>query len=85
MLSHLFGQMLQLKSDCKKEIEEVIAQIHQKYESKRQAFQAQFLTKTKELEMNQKRVHMNKLLAEAFRSKCMDGRMYSAPRVRQGA
>ncbi|XP_058001369.1 helicase protein MOM1 isoform X3 [Hevea brasiliensis] len=65
---------LRLKSDCEKEIEEVIAQIHRKYEIKLQEIESEFFLKKKELDTIHNKVLMNKILAEAFRSKCMDNR-----------
>jgi hypothetical protein len=62
---------LQLKSDCEKEIEEVVAQIRRKYETKIQEMEAEFDIKKKELDVNHTKVLMNKILADAFRSKCM--------------
>ncbi|KAL5831110.1 hypothetical protein ACOSQ4_016464 [Xanthoceras sorbifolium] len=63
---------LRLKSDCDREIEEVVTQIRRKYEIKLQETEAVFLTKKRELEVNQSKVLMNKILADAFRSKCTD-------------
>ncbi|KAF2285839.1 hypothetical protein GH714_008341 [Hevea brasiliensis] len=65
---------LRLKSDCEKEIEEVIAQIHRKYEIKLQEIESEFFLKKKELDTIHNKVLMNKILAEAFRSKCMDNK-----------
>ncbi|XP_059430737.1 helicase protein MOM1 isoform X2 [Corylus avellana] len=62
---------LQVKSDCEKEIEEVVAQIRRKYETKIQEMEAEFDIKKKELDVNHTKVLMNKILADAFRSKCM--------------
>ncbi|KAM3739979.1 hypothetical protein ACB098_08G064300 [Castanea mollissima] len=66
---------LQLKSDCEKEIEELAAQIRRKYDMKIQEMESEFLLKKKELDANRNKVLMNKILAEAFRSKCMDLRV----------
>ncbi|KAK7831082.1 helicase protein mom1 [Quercus suber] len=66
---------LQLKSDCEKEIEELSAQIRLKYDMKIQEVESEFLLKKKELDANRNKVLMNKILAEAFRSKCMDLRV----------
>ncbi|XP_015079085.1 uncharacterized protein LOC107023051 isoform X2 [Solanum pennellii] len=63
---------LRLRSDCEKEIEEMIAQIRKKYDHKLQEAEAAFLRKKKELDVNQNKVLMNKLLADAFRCKCMN-------------
>ncbi|KAK7850706.1 helicase protein mom1, partial [Quercus suber] len=69
-------QKLQLKSDCEKEIEELSAQIRLKYDMKIQEVESEFLLKKKELDANRNKVLMNKILAEAFRSKCMDLRLF---------
>ncbi|KAG2670470.1 hypothetical protein I3760_14G087000 [Carya illinoinensis] len=66
---------LQLKSDCEKEIEEVVAQIHRKYETKIRDMEAEFLVKKKEMDANHTGVQNSKFLAEAFRFKCMDLRV----------
>ncbi|KAK8641483.1 hypothetical protein V6N13_010886 [Hibiscus sabdariffa] len=65
---------LQLKLDCDKEIEEAVAQIRRKYEVKLKEKEAEFLIQTKELDVTYNKVLLNKILAEAFRSKCMDHR-----------
>ena len=64
-------QKLRLKSDCNKEIEEVIAEIRMKYEVKCQETEAAFLLKKTELDTYHSKVLMNKILAEAFHSKCL--------------
>ncbi|GAB2285063.1 hypothetical protein Dimus_019519 [Dionaea muscipula] len=69
--------MLRMVSDCDKEIEEVVAQIRRKYDTMRQEAELSFLLKKKEFDMNQNKVLMNKSLAEAFRSKCLDCRVSS--------
>ncbi|KAK4356365.1 hypothetical protein RND71_025336 [Anisodus tanguticus] len=58
---------LHLRSECKKEIEEVIAPIRKKYELKLQEAEAAYLLKKKELDMNQNKILMNKALADSFR------------------
>ncbi|GFZ17881.1 hypothetical protein Acr_26g0011500 [Actinidia rufa] len=63
---------LRLKSDWEKEIEEIIAEICQKYEAKFKDAESEFLLKKKELDTTHNKVLMNKILAEAFRSKCLD-------------
>ncbi|KAJ6937652.1 hypothetical protein NC652_012073 [Populus alba x Populus x berolinensis] len=68
---------LQLKSDCEKEIVEVIAQIHKKHDIKLQEIESDFQCKKKEMNDNQNKVLMNKILAEAFKTKCMDSRASS--------
>lgn len=67
-----FEQNLQLESDCEKEIEEMAAQIRKKYEAKRKDAETALVLKKTELDSNQNKVLMNKILAEAFRSKCLD-------------
>ncbi|GFZ20438.1 hypothetical protein Acr_28g0011430 [Actinidia rufa] len=62
---------LRLKSDWEKEIEEIIAEIRQKYEAKFKDAESEFLLKKKELDTTHSKVLMNKILAEAFRSKCL--------------
>ncbi|KAK3226957.1 hypothetical protein Dsin_006819 [Dipteronia sinensis] len=63
---------LRLKSDCDREIEEVVTQIRRKYEIKLKETEAEFLTKKREVDANHNKVLMNKILADAFRSKCTD-------------
>ncbi|KAJ8535518.1 hypothetical protein K7X08_023238 [Anisodus acutangulus] len=74
---------LRLKSDCEKEIEEMIAQIRKKYDEKLQEVEAGFLRKKKELDVNQNKVLMNKLLADAFRCKCMNLKPSGLPGMRR--
>ncbi|KAL8154459.1 hypothetical protein V2J09_012219 [Rumex salicifolius] len=66
--------VLHLKSQCDKEIEELVGQIRRKYESMFHEAEASFLQKKRELEHNQLKVVMNIKLAEAFRCKCIDHR-----------
>ncbi|GMP88905.1 hypothetical protein CsSME_00040715 [Camellia sinensis var. sinensis] len=73
----------QLKSDCEKEIEEIIAEICQKHEAILHAAEAAFLLKKKELDTNHQKVLMNKMLAEAYRLKCPDIRSYGAMGMQQ--
>lgn len=77
-------QKVRLKSDCEKEIEEIIAQIRRKYEIKLQEVESEFTLKKNELDTIHHKVLMNKILADAFRSKCMDDRPSSAPGMQQG-
>lgn len=65
-----FTQMAQLKYECEKEIEEMISQIRNKYEVKYQEKEAEFRLKKNENDKNEKKVHLSKMLAAAFRSKC---------------
>lgn len=77
-------QKSKLKADCEKEIEGMLAQIRGKYETKIQEAEAQYSLKLNELQTNQNKVMMNKILAEAFQSKCMDLRASTAMAVQQG-
>ncbi|KAI3826484.1 hypothetical protein L1987_00532 [Smallanthus sonchifolius] len=61
-----------LDSECEKEIVEMVAKIRLKYEARHLEADAAYNTKNMELETNIKRVIMNKILADAFRSKCQD-------------
>ncbi|KAH9614916.1 hypothetical protein KSS87_023646 [Heliosperma pusillum] len=63
---------LRLKSECDKEIEDLVAQIRKKYCVKLEEAESSFSLKKSELELNQNMVMMNKFLADAFRSKCTD-------------
>ncbi|KAL0376763.1 UNVERIFIED_CONTAM: hypothetical protein Scaly_0793900 [Sesamum calycinum] len=82
--AHLLPQQTsQLKSDCEKEIQEMITQIRKKYEVKLQESEAAFRLKRNELDKNQTKVLMNKILAEAFRSKCLDVRPPGLPGMQQ--
>ncbi|KAL0460715.1 UNVERIFIED_CONTAM: hypothetical protein Slati_0698700 [Sesamum latifolium] len=74
----------QLKSDCEKEIQEMITQICKKYEVKLKESEAAFRLKRNELDKNQTKVLMNKILAEAFRSKCLDVRPPGLQGMQQG-
>ncbi|KAL3828473.1 hypothetical protein ACJIZ3_017275 [Penstemon smallii] len=73
-----------LKSDCEKEIQEMVAQIRSKYEVKLQDNEAEHKLKKNELEKNQNKVLMNKILAEVFRSKSLDHRPTGLPGMQQG-
>ncbi|PQQ05430.1 helicase protein MOM1 isoform X2 [Prunus yedoensis var. nudiflora] len=74
---------LRLKTDCEKEIEEAVAEIRRKYEIRFQEIEAEFLLKKTELDSIHNKVLMNKILAEAFRSKCMDLRASGASGAQQ--
>ncbi|XP_076916701.1 uncharacterized protein LOC143576511 isoform X2 [Bidens hawaiensis] len=63
---------LKLKSDQEKKIEEMTARINAKYEAKNKDADAAFQSKKKEVDGYFSRVVMNKVLAEAFKSKCQD-------------
>nr|XP_011470963.1 PREDICTED: helicase protein MOM1-like isoform X2 [Fragaria vesca subsp. vesca] len=74
---------LHLKSDYDKKIEEAVAELHRQCETKLQKEEAEFQHKQKELDANHNKVLMNKILAEAFRSKCMDLRASNVCGVQQ--
>lgn len=76
---------LHLRSECKKEIEEVIASISKKYDLKLQEAEAAYLLKKKELDMNQNKILMNKALADAFRFTCMDVKISGLQDIQQVA
>lgn len=73
-----------LNFECEKEIEEMIAQIRRKYEVKHQDAEVAFLLKKNELDTNHEIVLMNKILAEAFRSKCLDLSPPGPSKMQQG-
>ncbi|XP_024156644.1 helicase protein MOM1 isoform X2 [Rosa chinensis] len=74
---------LLLKSDYDKKIEEAVAELRRQCETKLQEEEAEFRHIQKELDANYNKVLMNKILAEAFRSKCMDLKASSACGVQQ--
>lgn len=76
--------MSQLKADCEKEIEKIIAQVQNKYEVKSGETDAEFRVKMNELDKNQNMVCLNKMLANAFGSKCLDVRPSGSPSIQQG-
>lgn len=73
-----------MKSECEKAIEEVIAQIRNKFEAKLHDAEIAFHLKKNELDKNHNNVLMNRILAEAFRSKCLDLKPSSPSRLQQG-
>ncbi|CAA0813549.1 Helicase protein MOM1 [Striga hermonthica] len=73
-----------LQSDCEVEIQEMINQIRNKYNTKLQEAETEFTSKRSELENNQNKVLMNKLLAAAFRSKCWNPKPAAIPGMQQG-
>lgn len=79
-----FEQKLQLKLDCEKEIKEAIVQIRQKYEAKLKEKEAEFLLHRTELSETYNKVLMHKILAEAFRSKCMDNMASGSAGTKKG-
>ncbi|PPE02092.1 hypothetical protein GOBAR_DD00865 [Gossypium barbadense] len=76
---------LQLKFECEKEIEEVVAQVRRKYEVKLQEKETEFLIRKEELDVNYNKVLLNNILAEAFRSKCMDSGASGSAGIQQEA
>ncbi|KAI4322283.1 hypothetical protein L6164_021994 [Bauhinia variegata] len=72
---------LRLKSDFEKEMEE----LRRKYDNKFHDLEVQFQQRKKSLETNLNIVVMNKILAEAFRSKCMDLKVSDASGMQQDA
>lgn len=62
----LLEQKSQLKTDFEKELEE----LRRKYDIKFQGIEVEFKQRKMALETNRNVVHMNKFLADAFRSKC---------------
>lgn len=67
-LLHFFEQKLRLKS----ELDEIVAQLRRNYEAKLKDVEAEFLLKKNELDANHNKALMSKILADAFRSKCLD-------------
>lgn len=61
-------QKLQLKSEFEKEL----AELRRKYDVKFQEAEVEFLQTKKTLETNLKTVCVSRILAHAFRSKCLD-------------
>ncbi|MBA0737359.1 hypothetical protein Gogos_010828 [Gossypium gossypioides] len=76
---------LQLKFECEKEVEEVVAQVRRKYEVKLQEKETEFLIRKEELDVNYNKVLLNNILAEAFRSKCMDSGASGSAGIQQEA
>ncbi|XP_019175599.1 PREDICTED: helicase protein MOM1-like isoform X2 [Ipomoea nil] len=76
---------LQQRSDCEKEIKEMIERIRNKFETKILEGENAFFLRKNELEGNQNKVLMNRILAEAFRSKCLDPRPTVLPSQMQQA
>lgn len=80
----VFKQKSQLKSDCEKEIEEIIAEIRNKYNARLQEADTRYSLRKNELGGNLKKVLLNKLLADTFRSKCNDIKPSKLPGMQQG-
>uniref|UniRef100_A0A7N0TYD2 Helicase C-terminal domain-containing protein n=1 Tax=Kalanchoe fedtschenkoi TaxID=63787 RepID=A0A7N0TYD2_KALFE len=74
----------QLRSECEKEIEEMVAQIRKKYETKNLELDAAFVCKKNELDAYHNKVYMNRMLTEAFRNKCMDPKVSAPPGLQDG-
>nr|GEV65799.1 helicase protein MOM1-like isoform X1 [Tanacetum cinerariifolium] len=66
------AEKLKLKSDHEKELAEVIAEMNRKYEAKCQDAEAAFQSKRVEIDTSFYKVVKNKMLADAYRSKCQD-------------
>ncbi|CAH9094525.1 unnamed protein product [Cuscuta europaea] len=62
----------QIKSDCDTEIKETITEIRNKYNSRLHESEMKYSLIKNELGGNLKKVLLNKLLADTFRSKCLD-------------
>ncbi|CAH9136021.1 unnamed protein product [Cuscuta epithymum] len=62
----------QIKSDCDMEIKETITEIRNKYNSRLHESETKYSLIKNELGGNLKKVLLNKLLADTFRSKCLD-------------
>ena len=72
---------MQLKSDCEKEIAEIL----KKYDTKLKQFEDEFQLRKKNLDINFNIVLMNKVLADAFRCKCTDLKVCGASGMQQDA
>lgn len=59
------------------EFEESVAQLRRNYEAKCKEAEDAFLWKKKELDTNHNKVLVNKILADAFRSKCVEPSRYT--------
>ncbi|XP_073286620.1 uncharacterized protein [Primulina huaijiensis] len=73
-----------LKSECEMEIQEMIAKIRNDYDMKLKNAEADYTLKKNVSGKNQVLVLMNKMLAEAFRSKCLDHRPSDLLGMQQG-
>lgn len=76
----LLEQKLRLKSDFEKELEE----LRRKYDVKFQEIEVEFQLTKKTLDANLNTVYMNKFLADAFRSKCLDIKASGTSVMQQG-
>lgn len=61
-----------------------MAQVRRKYEVKLQEKETEFLIRKEELDVNYNKVLLNNILAEAFRSKCMDSGASGSAGIQQG-
>ncbi|XP_073066422.1 uncharacterized protein [Primulina eburnea] len=73
-----------IKSECEMEIQEMIAKIRNDYDMKLKNTEAEYTLKKNVFGKNQVLVLMNKMLAEAFRSKCLDHRPSDLLGMQQG-
>ncbi|KAL1537146.1 DNA helicase [Salvia divinorum] len=80
---HHVETIAQLKFNCEKEIEEMISQIRNKYEVKCKENEAEFRLKKDEIDKNEKKVALSKMLAAAFRLKCSE-KPSGLPNMQQG-
>lgn len=80
LILFLLEQKLRLKSDFEKEYEE----LRRKYDNKFHEIEAEFQQTKKNLDKSLHTVLVNKILADAFRSKCMDLKGYGALGMHQG-
>jgi hypothetical protein len=76
----LLEQKLRLKSDYEKEL----AELRRKYDVKFQEMEIEFQQTKKTLDTNLNTVCVNKLLADAFRSKCLDLKVPGASGMQHG-
>lgn len=76
----LLEQKLRLTSDFEKELEE----LRRKYDIKFQEIEVEFQQTKKALDKSFNTVRANKILADAFRSKCLDLKVSGASGLQQG-
>ena len=63
---------MELKVEYEKERAEMLTRLNRKYNDKSHKAEQAFHTKKNEIEINFNKVVRNKILADAFRSKCRD-------------
>ncbi|CAH1437913.1 unnamed protein product [Lactuca virosa] len=63
---------VKLKAEYEKERAEILARLNRKYDDKSHKAELAFHTKKNEIDINLNKVVRNKILADAFRSKCRD-------------